>query len=90
MLEEGEQLAAEHAAEHAHGEEEPMPGCQPTGVIERQPVSRNEAVQVRMMTQVLRPGVQHGEHADTRAEIGEALLVVRTHNFMGERSSCDH
>jgi len=32
------------------------------GVIERQSTDGNETVQVRMMPQVLRTGVQHGEH----------------------------
>ena len=44
-------------------------GWDPAGVIEGQSAGGNEAVQVRMMSQVLRPGVQHGKHADARAEM---------------------
>ncbi len=54
LLEEREQLAAEHAAEHADGEEESAPGGNPAGVIEGHAAGGNETVQVRMMSQVLR------------------------------------
>jgi hypothetical protein len=54
MLEKAEQLAAEHAAEHAHWKEEPVPaGGDPAGVIERQSTGRNETVQVGVKSQVL-------------------------------------
>lgn len=52
-------------AEHADGEEEPVAfGCDPAGVIEGEPAGWEEAVRVRMKTQVLRPGMQNGEHSD--------------------------
>ena len=60
VLEEGQHLAAEHAAEHMHGQKEVGPGCDPAGVIESQTAGGNETVQMRMMSQVLRPGVQYG------------------------------
>jgi len=70
LLKEGEQLAAEHAAEHAHWKEEPAAsGSNPSGVIEIQSADWNETVQVRMMPQVLRPGVQHSKHANACAEM---------------------
>ncbi len=36
----------------------------PAGVIKGQTAGGNERVQVWMMSQVLRPGVQHGKHTD--------------------------
>ena len=44
QLEEVEQLAAEHAAEHAHGEEESASAGNPAGVIERQSAGGDETV----------------------------------------------
>ena len=38
-------------------------------MVERQSAGGNEAVQVGMMSQVLRPGVQHSERADACAEM---------------------
>src|SRR5271157_198618 len=70
LLEEGQHLAAEHAAEDAHREEEPATcGCHPAGVIEGQSAGGDETMQVRMMLEVLTPGVQHGEHTDACAEM---------------------
>src|ERR1700678_4525329 len=70
LLEEGEQLAAEHAAEHTHREEETASSAwDPTGVIESKSAGGNEAMQVWMMSQVLRPGVQHSKHPDARTEM---------------------
>ena len=69
LLQEDEQLAAEHTAEHTDGQEEITFGSNLAGAVERQSAGRNEAMQVGMMTQVLRPGVQHREHAYTSAEM---------------------
>ncbi len=44
-------------------------GRDPAGVIKSQSAGGNEAVQVWMMSQVLRPGVQHGKHTDARTEM---------------------
>jgi hypothetical protein len=38
-------------------------------VIGSQSAGGNETVQVRMMSQVLRPGVKDSEHTDARAEM---------------------
>ena len=55
LLEKAKQLAAEHAAEHAHWKEEPVTvRGDPAGVIERQSTGRNETVQVRMKTPTAR------------------------------------
>ena len=44
-------------------------GWDPAGVIKSQPAGRNEAVQVWMKSQVLRPCVQHGKHTDARTKV---------------------
>ena len=44
-------------------------GWDPAGVIKSQSAGGNEAVQVWMMSQVLRPGVQHGKHTDACTEM---------------------
>ena len=44
-------------------------GWDPAGVIKSQPAGGNEAVQVWMVSQVLRPGMQHGKHTDARTEM---------------------
>ena len=38
-------------------------------MIEGESTGGNETVQVRMMAQVLAPGMEHGEHADAGAEM---------------------
>ena len=38
-------------------------------MIERQSAGGNETVQVGMMSEVLRPGVQHGKHTDACTEM---------------------
>src|SRR5262252_3057251 len=70
LLEEAEQLAAEHAAEHPHREEESSsPGWDPARVIERQAACRNETVQMRRMLQVLTPSMKNSEHADAGTKV---------------------
>src|SRR3990172_9738752 len=65
----GDELAAEHSAEHLHGKKERVARSDPTGVIERQPTGRNNAVYVWMVLQLLIPGMQHAEEADLCAEV---------------------
>src|ERR1700678_2109106 len=49
LLEEGEQLAPEHAAEYTHREERTVSSaCRPTGVMAPQPAGGTEEVQVRL------------------------------------------
>ncbi len=63
-------LAAEHAAEHAHREEEPVAlGCDPAGVIRSQSAGGNETVQMGMELEVLAPGMEHSEDADARTQM---------------------
>ena len=54
--------------EHADGQEEPGPAGDPT-TVRRQAAARHDAVHMRVMEQVLSPGVQHGDHAGLGAEV---------------------
>ncbi len=63
------QLTAEHAAKHTVEEETAASGCDPAGVIKGQSTGWNQTVQVRVMSQILRPSVQHGQHTDACAEM---------------------
>jgi hypothetical protein len=63
------ELAAEHPAEHFDGKKECLAGFDPVGVIERQPASGNDAMDMRVELELLIPGVQHTEEANFRAEV---------------------
>jgi hypothetical protein len=68
-LKEVEKLAAEDATEDLDGEEEGILGMNPAGVAWVEPAGRNDAVEVRMQSQVLPPGVQDAEEADLGSEV---------------------
>ena len=69
LLEEGQHLAPEESAEYAHRQEETRSAGDPTGVVEGEPTGGNEAMQVRMVAQVLAPGMEYGEHSDAGTEM---------------------
>jgi hypothetical protein len=68
-LKEIEKLAAEDAAEDLDGEEEGILGMNPAGVAWVETACGNDAVEVRMQSQVLPPGVQDAEEADLGSEV---------------------
>ena len=59
--------------EHAHGRKEAGAAGDPTCSVQRRPAAGRDAVDVRMMMQVLAPGVEHGHEAD----LGSRMLGVR-------------
>ena len=61
--------APEQARQHANRKKESGPGCDPTPAVQRDAATWNNAVQVRMVLQVLTPGVQHGQDSDFRTEV---------------------
>ena len=69
MLEQVDELAAEHAAEHVHREEEPGRTGDPPRPVRRQAAAGDDAVDVRMMIEVLSPRVEDGEEPDVGAEM---------------------
>ncbi len=64
-----EQLPAKDPAEHAHRQEEPVTRRNPAGVIRRQTPRRNDTVDMRMVSECLRPGVEHAENTDLSPEM---------------------
>src|SRR5260370_3961659 len=68
-LESGDKLTAKDAAEHLDGKEEGVAGLDPVAVIQRQAAGRHHTMRVRVMLEVLIPGVEHAEEADLAAVI---------------------
>ena len=68
-LEPGGELAAKDAAEYADGQEETWRGGDPAGVILSQAASRNDAVDVWMMLEVLAPAMEYAEQTDVGSEM---------------------
>src|SRR5579864_8397533 len=64
-----DKLTAEDAAEDLHREKETVWRGDPAGVIGRNAAGRNHTVDVRVMQQLLVPGVQHAEEPDLSAEM---------------------
>ena len=64
-----EEQPAEEPREHAHRQEEAGPAGDPARAVERQAAAGHDAMDVRMMVQVLAPGMEHGDEADLGAEV---------------------
>lgn len=68
-VEAGDKFTAEHAAEHATWKEKSIPCAYPGFVVRRQTACRNHAVNVRMMEQVLPPGMKDAEKANLSSQV---------------------
>jgi hypothetical protein len=68
-LKEIEKLAAKDAAEDLDGEEEGILGMNPAGIGWVETAGRNDAVEMRMQSQVLSPSVENAEEADLGSEV---------------------
>ena len=66
---EGQKLAAKDPAQHFYREQEVIARVDPALAIRTQAASGDHAVNVRMVRQVLAPGVEHGQETDVRAEV---------------------
>ena len=66
---EREKLAAEQTAQDTHRKKEVVPARDPTGAVERDSSAGHDAVEVRVMMQVLPPSVEHRQEADPGAEM---------------------
>ena len=69
LPENGDELAAKNAPKDLDREEKARARFYPMGVIETQPASRNDAVDMRVQTEPLIPRVQYAEETDFRAEV---------------------
>ena len=54
----------EEPRQHPHGREEARPAGNPSGAVQGQSAAGDEAIDVRMVMQVLAPAVQYGDEAD--------------------------
>jgi hypothetical protein len=68
-LKEIEKLAAKDAAEDLDGEEEGILGMNPARVAWVETAGGNDAVEMRMQSEVLSPGVENAEEADLSSEV---------------------
>jgi hypothetical protein len=68
-LQGGDELTPEDATEYVDGQEEGIAGMDPAGLIWGQTSGGDHAVDMRMMEQVLTPGMQDGEEADLRSQV---------------------
>src|SRR5271156_1819676 len=68
-LQEIEKFAAKDAAEDLDGEEEGIFGMNPSRIAWFETAGGNDAVEMRMQSQVLSPGVQNAEEADLGSEV---------------------
>ena len=64
-----DELAPKDATQHFDGKEEAVTRVDPAGVVEGEAAGRNDAVDMRMMFQLLVPGMEHAEEADVGAEM---------------------
>src|SRR5216684_7673158 len=64
-----QEQSPEQPREHADGEEEARPAGYPTLAVERDPATRHDDVNVRVMRERRAPAVQHRGEADPGAEM---------------------
>jgi len=69
LLEVSEQLAAKKAAQDSNGKEEVLLGANPVSTIGRDASTGNYAMKVRVMKQVLAPGVENSQKPNVGAEV---------------------
>ena len=84
-LQEIEELATKHAAEDLDWEEEGIFRMNPVGVAWIETAGGNDAVEMRMQSQVLSPGMQNAEEAD----LGSKVLGVCRNFEHGLRASAE-
>ena len=68
-MKEIEKLAAENAAEDFDGKEEGILGMNPARVAWIETTGGNDAVEMRMQSQVLSPSVENAEETDLGSEV---------------------
>jgi len=64
-----QEQASKHPREHCDRQEEPRPAGYPAFTVQRDPAARKKKVNVRVVQQILSPGVQHTQEADLRAQM---------------------
>jgi len=69
LEEQSEELAPEQAAQNPDGKEEVGRRGDPPGSIGRQPTGRHHTVDVRMVMEVLAPGMENRQEPDGGSEV---------------------
>ena len=69
IFESGDELTAEHTAEHFDGKKKGVVGGDPASVVRSESTSGDYAVNMRMMLQLLIPGMEDAEEADLCAQV---------------------
>ena len=69
LLQHRQEPPAEQPRQHPHGQEEARPAGDPALAIRREAPARHHTVQMRMVQQVLAPGVQDRDEADLGAQM---------------------
>ena len=69
FLQVAQEQAAEHPRQHPDRQEESRSAGDPAFTVGRDPAAGNQKMNVRMVQQVLSPGVQHAEEADLCAQM---------------------
>src|SRR5215213_2753330 len=64
-----QEQSAEQPRQYPDGQEEAGSARNPALAVRRNSTTRHQAVQMRMVHQVLSPGVQHSQKADLRAQV---------------------
>ena len=75
--ESGDKLAPKHFAEHLHGKKEAVPWMNPGGLIESEPSRWNDAVNMRMMLQVLAPCMENAQEADIGSQMARVCRYLQ-------------
>jgi hypothetical protein len=68
-LEQSEELAPEEAAQHSDRKKEVLTARDPTRPLRGETAPGNHTMDMRMVMEVLSPGVKHGEEADLGTEM---------------------
>jgi hypothetical protein len=74
VIESFEELPSKDFRELPHGQEEAWPGRDPARLIETETASRDDAVEVRVIPQLLIPGVENGDEARCGSEVAATHL----------------
>ena len=64
-----QEQTSKHRRQHRDRQKEPRPAGDPTGAVRRDPTTRNQEVDVRVVLEGLPLGVQHAQETDLRAQV---------------------
>ena len=80
VVEKVDELGAEDDAESAHVKQEVGPGGDPSGVVETDRATRNETVQMEVISQSLVPSMKDSQETDPSVQMGPPEVGQRFRN----------